>query len=107
VEPVTAAVWVTVAGLCVATAVIKAFGPLVFGGRGLSGVLARAIPLLAPALLAALVITETVSGTGRSLVIDARVGGLVVAAITIWRRWPLAVVVLCAAGATALLRAVG
>lgn len=103
----TTAVWVTVAGLCVATAVIKAFGPLLFGGRDLPRVLARAIPLLAPALLAALVVTETVGGTGRSLVIDARVGGLLVAAFTIWRRWPLAVVVLCAAGATALLRALG
>ena len=101
------AVWITVAGLCVATALIKAFGPLVFGGRDLPGVLARAIPLLAPALLAALVVTETVGGTGRSLVIDARLGGLVVAAIAIWRRLPLAVVVLCAAAATALLRAVG
>jgi hypothetical protein len=39
-------------------------------------------------------------------VIDARLGGLLVAAFTIWRRWPLAVVVLCAAGTTALLRAV-
>ncbi len=105
----TTAVWVTVAGLCVTTAIIKAFGPLLFGGRDLPGLLARAIPLLAPALLAALVVTETVGGTGpgRSLVIDARVGGLAVAAFAIWRRWPLAVVVLCAAGATALLRAVG
>lgn len=101
------AVWITVAGLCVATAVIKGFGPLVFGGRDLPGVLARAIPLLAPALLAALVITETVGGTRGSLVIDARVGGLVVAGFAIWRRWPLAVVVLCAAATTALLRAVG
>jgi branched-subunit amino acid transport protein len=100
------AVWITVAGLCVATAVIKAFGPLVFGGRDLPGLLARAIPLLAPALLAALVVTETVGGTGRSLVIDARLSGLVVAGFAIWRRWPLAVVVLCAAGATALLRAI-
>ncbi len=81
-------VWITVAGLCVATAIIKGFGPLVFGGRDLPGILARAIPLLAPALLAALVITETVGGTGRSLVIDARFGGLIVAGFAIWRRWP-------------------
>lgn len=100
------AVWITVVGLCLATAIIKGFGPLVFGGRDLPAVLARAIPLLAPALLAALVVTETVGGTGRSLVIDARLGGLVVAALAIWRRWPLAAVVLCAAGATALLRAI-
>ena len=101
------AVWITVAGLCVTTALIKAFGPLVFGGRGLHPVLARVIPLLAPALLAALVVTETVDGVGRSLVIDARVGGLLAAAVAISRRWPLAVVVLCAAGTTALLRALG
>jgi hypothetical protein len=60
--------------------------------------LARVIPLLAPALLAALVVTETGGGSGRSLVIDARVGGLLAAAAAISRRWPLAVVVSCAAG---------
>jgi branched chain amino acid efflux pump len=101
------AVWITIAGLCVATALIKAFGPLVFGGRTLHPVLARVIPLLAPALLAALVVTETVGGVGRSLVIDARLGGLLAAAVAISRRWPLAVVVICAAGTTALLRALG
>jgi branched-subunit amino acid transport protein len=101
------AVWITIAGLCVSTALIKAFGPLVFGGRELHPVLARVIPLLAPALLAALVVTETVGGVGRSLVIDARLGGLLAAAVAISRRWPLAVVVLSAAGTTALLRALG
>jgi len=103
---VSTTVWVTVAGLCLTTAAIKAFGPVVFGGRDLPRALARAIPLLAPALLAALVVTETL-GSGRSLVIDARVGGVAVAAFAIWRRWPVGVVVLSAAAATALLRAVG
>jgi branched-subunit amino acid transport protein len=101
------AAWITVAGLAVATAAIKAFGPVVFGGRGLPALLARVIPLLAPALLAALVITETFGGPGRSLVFDARAGGLVVAGIALWRRAPLYVVVLAAAAATALLRAIG
>jgi branched-subunit amino acid transport protein len=99
--------WITVAGLAVATAAIKAFGPVVFGGRELPALLARVIPLLAPALLAALVITETFGGPGRSLVFDARAGGLVVAGIALWRRAPLYVVVLAAAAATALLRALG
>jgi branched-subunit amino acid transport protein len=99
--------WITVAGLAVATAAIKAFGPVVFGGRELPALLARVIPLLAPALLAALVITETFGGPGRSLVFDARAGGLVVAGIALWRRAPLYVVVLAAAAATALLRAIG
>ena len=55
----SATVWITVAGLAVATALIKAFGPVIFGGRKLHPRLARIIPLLAPALLAALVVTET------------------------------------------------
>jgi hypothetical protein len=101
------AAWATVAGLAIATAAIKAFGPVVFGGRELPALLARVIPLLAPALLAALVITETFGGPGRSLVLDARAGGVVVAGIALWRRAPLYVVVLAAAVATALLRAIG
>ena len=101
------AAWATVAGLAIATAAIKAFGPVVFGRRELPALVARVIPLLAPALLAALVITETFGGPGRSLVLDARAGGLVVAGIALWRRAPLYVVVLAAAAATALLRAIG
>ena len=103
----TATVWITVGGLCLVTAVIKALGPLLFGGRQLPSLIGRVIPRLAPALLAALVITETFGGHGRSLVIDARDGGLVAAAVAIAARAPLAVVVLCAAAVTALLRALG
>jgi branched-subunit amino acid transport protein len=103
---VTATVWITIAGLCVTTAAIKAFGPLVFGGRRLPPLVARVIPLLAPALLAGLVMTETFGGAGQSLVFDARAGGLAAAAVAIRLRAPLAVVVLCAAGATAVLRAI-
>ena len=68
--------WITVAALTVATAAIKAFGPLVFGGRELPPLMARVIPLLAPALLAALVVTETTGGHGRTISIDARLVGL-------------------------------
>jgi branched chain amino acid efflux pump len=100
-------VWITIAGLALSTAAIKAFGPVVFGGRELPRALARVIPMLAPALLTALVVTETVSGSGRSIVIDARSGGLVVAAVAIVLRAPLIVVVVSAAAATALLRALG
>ncbi|MGZ4253622.1 MAG: AzlD domain-containing protein [Solirubrobacteraceae bacterium] len=103
----SATVWITIAGLALSTAAIKAFGPVVFGGRELPRVLARVIPMLAPALLTALVGTETVSGPGRSIVIDARSGGLAVAAIAIALRAPLIVVVISAAAATALLRALG
>lgn len=101
----TAAVWITVAGLIVTTAAIKAVGPLLFGGRSLTRPLARIIPRLPSALLAALVLTETVDGPHRSVVIDARSAGLAVAAVALALRAPLIGVVLLAAAATALLRA--
>jgi branched-subunit amino acid transport protein len=100
----SSATWSTIVGLAVATAAIKAFGPVIFGGRELPRLLARTIPLLAPALLAALVIVETFGGSGRSVTLDARAGGLVIASIAIALRTPLVVVVLCAALATALVR---
>jgi hypothetical protein len=101
-----AAVWISVTGLIVTTVAIKAIGPLLFGGRDLPGPLAQIIPKLPSALLAALVLTETVDGPHRSVVIDARSAGLAVAAIALVLRVPLIGVVLLAAGATALLRAI-
>jgi hypothetical protein len=101
---VTATVWVTVGGLALATAAVKAFGPVVFGGRQLPSLAGRLIPLLAPALLAALVVTETTGGHGKTIAIDARVAGLAVAGVALALRAPLYVVVLAAAIATALVR---
>jgi branched-subunit amino acid transport protein len=103
----SATVWITVSGMIVTTVAIKAVGPLLFGGRELPGLLARIIPRLPSALLAALVLTETVDGPHRTVVIDARSAGLGVAAIALALRVPLIGVVLLAAGATALLRAIG
>jgi branched-subunit amino acid transport protein len=99
------ATWSTIAGLALATAVIKAFGPVIFGGRELPRLIARTIPLLAPALLAALVIVETFNGSGRSITFDARAGGLAVAGVALALRAPLLIVVLGAAVATAVARA--
>jgi hypothetical protein len=99
------ATWSTIAGLALATAVIKAFGPVIFGGRELPRLIARTIPLLAPALLAALVIVETFSGSGRSITLDARAAGLAAAGVALALRAPLLIVVLGAAVATAAARA--
>ena len=52
-------VWITIGALAVATAMIKASGPVVFGGRALPEPAMRVISLLAAALLAALVVTQT------------------------------------------------
>jgi branched-subunit amino acid transport protein len=102
---VNSATWSTIVGLALATALIKAFGPVIFGGRDLPKLLARTIPLLAPALLAALVVIETFGRSGRTVTLDARAGGLVVASVAVVLRAPLVVVVLCSAVATALVRA--
>jgi branched-subunit amino acid transport protein len=57
--------------------------------------------VLAPAMLAALVVTQTVGGD-RELVIDERLAGVVAGAIAVWLRAPL-IAVMVVAGATAAL----
>jgi branched chain amino acid efflux pump len=98
-------VWITIAALCAGTIVIKAAGPLAVGGRQPSARAARVIRLLAPALLAALVVFETLSRGGRGLHLDARLAGLAAAAAALALRRSLIVVVVAAAVATALARA--
>ena len=65
----------------------------------------RVAVLLPVALLAALIGLQTLTD-GRSLVVDARLAGLVVAIVAQWRRAPFLVVVVSACATTALLRAV-
>jgi branched-subunit amino acid transport protein AzlD len=97
-------VWATVIGLAITTAVIKASGPAILGGRNLPQIFSRLVPGLAPALIAALIAVETFSGSGRTLGFGARAVGVLVAATLLWRRAPILVVVACAAAATALTR---
>lgn len=97
------AVWATIIGLTVVTVAIKATGPVALGGRELPEWAMDVIALLAPALLAALVMVETF-GDGKSLVIDARAGGMAAAAIALSLRASLTVAVVVAAAAAAGLR---
>jgi branched-subunit amino acid transport protein len=99
------AVWVTIAGLAVATAAIKATGPVALGGRELPRAVIAVISLLAPALLAALVLTETFTTREGDLTVDARAVGLAAAAGAVLLRAPLIVTILAAAAATAGARA--
>jgi branched chain amino acid efflux pump len=103
----TVAIWATVGGLALATAVIKAVGPVIFGGRPLRPLLARVIPLLPAALLAALAAIETLGGPGRSLRLDARAVGVLAAGVALALRRSLLFAVVVAALATALTRALG
>lgn len=95
--------WVVVAVVGVATMAIKAAGPVLLGGRPLPPRALAVVRLLAPALLAALVVTQTLT-LGERLVIDARLLGVAVAAIALLFRAPLLLVVILAAASTALVR---
>lgn len=68
--------WILVVWLVVTTAVIRAAGPVVLGGHELPPRVMSVIGLLAPALLAALVITQTFGGNGSELVLDERAAGV-------------------------------
>ena len=61
--------------------------------------------MVAPAILAALVVTETFA-SGRSLVIDARLAGVAAGIVAVALRAPLWLVVVVGALATALVRLV-
>ena len=98
--------WVAIVAVDLASATIKAAGPVLAGGRGLPPRAVSVIALLAPALLAALVVTETF-GEDRPLVLDERALGVAVPAIALTLRAPVLLAVALAALATALLRAFG
>jgi branched-subunit amino acid transport protein len=100
------AVWATVAAVGAATVALKAAGPLVFADRPLPRRLAAVMPLLAPCLLAALVVGQTMTD-GRALVVDARLAGVAAAALALLLRAPLLVVLAVAAGVAAGARALG
>jgi uncharacterized membrane protein len=96
--------WITIVAVALASAAIKAAGPVLVGGRELPPRAVAVIALLAPALLSALVITETF-GEDQHLVLDERAVGVAVAAIALALRAPVLLAVALAAATTALVRA--
>ena len=97
-------VWIVVAAVGAGTIALRAVGPVLLGGRVLPRVVAAPVELLAPAVLAALVVTQTVGGN-RELDVDERLVGVGAAAVALTLRAPLLVVVAVAAAATAFARA--
>jgi branched chain amino acid efflux pump len=91
-------VWVIVAVVGVATMAFKALGPVGLAGRELPPRLGSILGLLAPAVLAALVVTSA-AGDWRRIV------GLGAAAVAVLLRAPLLLVVVVAAVVAATLRA--
>lgn len=99
------AAWAAVAIVGAATIAIKSAGAMLLGGRELPGRIAGMIELLAPVMLAALVVSNTFGGDHK-LVLDPRAAGLAAAAIPMALRAPLLVTVFVAAATAAIVRAI-
>jgi branched-subunit amino acid transport protein len=104
---VTAA-WATIGVLTVATAATRALGPVLLGGRDLPPRVIGVIALLAPALLAALVVVQTFGAPeGGAIELDARIPGVAAAAAALLAGATSLPAVAVAAVVTALVRLVG
>jgi uncharacterized membrane protein len=98
------AVWTSIVVLAVANFVMKAAGPVLLGGRELPRPVLDVIALLAPAILAALVLVGTFSEDGR-LKLDAQVVGVAVAGGAFLYLLPMLAAIALGAATAALLRA--
>lgn len=95
--------WVVIIATAIATVLIKAAGPVLYGGRRLPARTTAVASLLAPTLLAALIVTQVLGREG-ALVLDERLAGVAVAAVAIALRAHVLLVVLLAAVTVALIR---
>ena len=98
-------VWITIAALAVATFAIRAAGPIAVGGRELPGSVIAVISLVAPALLAALVVTQTLTGDAGDPTIDERAAGVAAAGGVMAWRSSILLAIAAAVAVTAGLRA--
>jgi Branched-chain amino acid transport protein (AzlD) len=96
--------WLVTAALAAGTMVLRAAGPLALGGREPPARATAVIALVAPAVLAALVVYQSLSTPHGGMTLDARIVGLAAAGAAIAVRLPVAVVVVLAAAATAAAR---
>jgi predicted branched-subunit amino acid permease len=97
--------WAAILVLAAGAYGFKLVGVIV-GNRIEQPLLRRSITLIPPALFCAIIALQTFE-KDTSLVVDARVVGLVVALIATWRRVPFVGVIVLAMAATALARVIG
>ena len=98
--------WITIVALALASAAIRAAGPVALGGRSLPPQVSGLIDMIAPALLTALIVVETVGGE-EAIEIDPRLAGVVAAGCVLWfRRSAALAAIVVAAGLTALIRGI-
>ena len=91
-------------GSAIVTFAIKAVGPVALGGRELPPAFNDVIALLAPALIAALVVTHTLAD-GDELGVSANTAGVIAGGLVVWRTGSIIGCVVVAAVLTAALRA--
>jgi branched-subunit amino acid transport protein len=96
--------WVLIVACAVVTFVIKALGPVALGGRQLPRWFTLIVTSMAPALLVALVFTETFSESGE-LAVGADAVGVGAAGVVLLRGGSIILGVFVAALVTACLRA--
>jgi len=96
-------VWTTIALVAAVTFAIKGVGPAVLGDRDLPASFTRVVLLLAPALLAALVVTSA-AADGPRLQLGADTVGVAAAGVLLLRGVTVLPAVLVAAVVTAVLR---
>ncbi len=77
--------WLLIAGLAIITAALKAFGPIVLGGKTLPPAASRVIGTLAAPLLTALVVTAAFT-QGQRVTASAATAGVAVAGLLLWRK---------------------
>jgi len=102
----SAELWALIAGCAVVTFAIKAAGPVALGGRDLPPRFAGVIAIMAPALLAALIVTQALAD-GERLHVGADTAGVAAAGIVVLRRGSVLPAVGLAVVVTAGLRALG
>lgn len=95
--------WIVVVAVGVITVLCKAAGPVLLGGRKLTGRTLAVVELIGPVLLVALVVTQTF-GAHRTIVVDARLAGVGAALVALLFRAPLIVAMILAAVVTVLVR---
>jgi branched-subunit amino acid transport protein len=100
------ALWITIVVVALVSAAIRAFGPVLVGGRELPASMNAVIALLVPALLTSLVVTQTFGEDGQ-LALDEKAIGVAIAAVALALRAPVLVAVTLAVVTTALARTFG
>jgi branched-subunit amino acid transport protein len=95
--------WWAVLALSLSAYALKALGIVLAGRIPRSALTGGALDVVVVPVIAALIVVQTLDG-GREIAIDARLPALVVAAVLIWRKAPILVIVLAAGAAAALLR---